>query len=331
LKQALELCSIYGVKDEQRVKDQEAAQRTAGVPPDYFSHAPVLGVGILDRKLEEKMSEEMTKTGSQTPKDFTMPSQDRFTQWRKDVATRQAELIRERFNTDASTLDIFKTLHLYLSHNWWKWGEDIPSRLASKLLYRDWRQIKSKSEYQQHLDWYLSITERAEKKLFADPTYAPLLDFAEKMNGIPFLIINGAHEDDAHTPKPPRFPLTLVTAQMLEGLMWWSEEKVEYWIQENYHQPLASRVVFATEIWQSSFGIGSELLKLLRAVCNQEVTLAPEGEVKDGEMPWLQGLQFTNTEALPLVKYAPFLPETFVADVMKPFVAEVLIPTLQAS
>jgi hypothetical protein len=59
--------------------------------------------------------------------------------------------------------------------------------------------------------------------------------------------------------------------------------------------------------------------------------LAPEGEVKDGEMPWLQGLQFTNTEELPLVKYAPFLPDAFVADVMTPFVAQVLLPTLKTS
>jgi hypothetical protein len=48
-------------------------------------------------------------------------------------------------------------------------------------------------------------------------------------------------------------------------------------------------------------------------------------------MPWLQGLQFTNTEELPLVKYAPFLPETFVDEVMTPFVAQVLIPTLKTS
>jgi hypothetical protein len=105
-------------------------------------------------------------------------------------------------------------------------------------------------------------------------------------------------------------------------------------VLEPYQQALGRAVeqhtVFATEIWQSSFGIGSELLKLLRAVCNQEVTLAPEGEVKDGEMPWLQGLQFKDRE-LPLVKYAPFLPETFVDEMMTPFVAQVLIPTLQFS
>jgi hypothetical protein len=88
LKQALELCSTYGVYEEQRVTDQVAAQETAGVPPDCCSHAPVLGVGILDRKLAEKMTN--------PPKNFTMPSQDRFTQWRKVVAARQKVLLGTR-------------------------------------------------------------------------------------------------------------------------------------------------------------------------------------------------------------------------------------------
>jgi hypothetical protein len=164
--------------------------------------------------------------------------------------------------------------------------------------------------------YYFTTADAVEKTLLDDPAYAPLRELWEACKSSESISTQSTNTRVANTmrtlrgckyPEIARIVLEDLTTDEMGDSSARALEAAQEALQKKHDQLVAKRRDFVSDIWgNGNFGVGKELLNMLRGVCD--------------------GLQPEALEEMPFVKYADFLPEAFVAQVMKPFVQEVLEP-----
>jgi len=245
-------------------------------------------------------------------------SKEVFAQWEERLFQEQTRLIKQEFPFDEWSsylqtlyqrsalrmIDLQKKGKLIFKINKkdkWLVIDDPGDEYSSEI----------RMEYScEFLERYLSVVERAEEASLNDPAYVPLRELWKACQSS-----ESTTERVANQIESIERVGSFESAQIvLEALM---TDKIEdpyarvlKETQKKHDQLVEKRRDFVLDVWSAgNFGIGKELLNMLRDACDGGKTEA--------------------LEERPFVKYAEVLPEAFVAHVMEPFSREVLAPAME--
>ena len=250
-------------------------------------------------------------------------SKEVFAQWEERLFQEQTRLIKQEFPVEVGSSDSQKLYQRSALRM-------IDRQKKGKLIFKinkeyGWLVIDDPgSKYGddimmpypcEFLEKYLSVVERAEEASLDDPAYVPLRELWKACQSSESLSTQSTTERVANQIESIERVGSFESAQIvLEALM---TDKIEdpyarvlKETQKKHDQLVEKRRDFVLDVWSArNFGIGKELLNMLRDACDGGKTEA--------------------LEERPFVKYAEFLPEAFVTQVMEPFSREVLEPAME--